>query len=170
MQVLVMRHGIAVERDDRPESDITRPLTEEGERKTRLAARGLGCLRPNVDLIASSCTERTLQTAAIAREELEVERAIESWNELHFLEDEDADLEPLRARILATASACLLLVGHEPGCSRLLSLLTCGEADALVMDWKKAGVAWLQVEAEGAILRDFLAPKTLRNLARKAGP
>ena len=169
MQVLVMRHGIAVEREDWQQDDALRPLSEPGEEKTRRVARGLKRLRPRVKRIASSPLLRARQTASIAREELEVAAEVEVWPELALLAEEDADLEPLRTRIQGAASACILLVGHEPGCSRLLSLLLCGDADAIEFSWKKAGVAWLQVEAEDAILRDFLAPKTLRNLARKAG-
>lgn len=164
-----MRHGPALEREDWHQDDALRPLSESGAVKTRAAARGLVCLCPRVDRVAASPLLRAVQTAQITREELEVEAGIEEWPELALLAEEEADLEPLRARIQASASTCILLVGHEPGCSRLLSLLLCGGADALGFQWKKAGVACLEVEGDWASLCWLASPKMLRALAQTSG-
>ena len=164
-----MRHGIALEREEWHEDDTLRPLSELGEEKTRRVARGLKRLCPRVKLIASSPLLRARQTASIAREELEVAAEVEVWPELALLAEEDADLEPLRARVQGAASTCILLVGHEPGCSRLLSLLLCGDADAMEFSWKKAGVACVELDDESVSLSWFASPKMLRALAQKAG-
>ena len=143
--------------------------------KTRSAARGLGCLCPRVDRIASSPLLRAVQTADIAREELESKREVEIWPELALLAQHEADLMPLRARIVEAAKTCgcLLLVGHEPGCGYLLSLLLCGQENMTEFNWKKAGVASAQVNAQGHLgsLDWFASPKMLRALATQtSGP
>jgi phosphohistidine phosphatase len=128
MQVLVMRHGPALDRDDCNEDDALRPLSKPGIEKTRAAARGLKYLGARPQVLATSPLTRAVQTAQIVEEELGA--PLEVWPELALLVEEDVDLEPIRARLDASSSTCILLVGHEPGCSRLLSLLLCGHADA----------------------------------------
>src|SRR6187455_763171 len=70
MNVLVIRHAIAEDRKDfarrsKGADDGLRPLTKDGRRKMRSAARGLACLVPTVDVLASSGLKRAQQTAAI---------------------------------------------------------------------------------------------------------
>jgi phosphohistidine phosphatase len=57
MQLLIVRHAIAMEREEfaktgRPDSD--RPLTDTGRRRMRKNARGLQRISPHPDLIATS--------------------------------------------------------------------------------------------------------------------
>jgi phosphohistidine phosphatase len=163
MQVLVMRHGPALDRAGWEENDAARPLSADGIDKTRLAARGLKHLGIRPQVLAASPLVRAIQTAQIV--EAELGAPLEVWPELAALVEEDADLEPIVARATAQASTCVLLVGHEPGCSRLLSLLLCGDAEALAFNWKKAGVACLE---DGALLW-FATPKMLRGLAQASG-
>src|SRR2546425_10414645 len=68
MQLLVVRHGIAVERDEwaREHSDDTdRPLTGEGKKKMKEWAKGLRALLPRLDGGATSPLTRAMQTAGI---------------------------------------------------------------------------------------------------------
>src|SRR2546428_12294889 len=68
MQLLVVRHGIAVEQDEwaREHSDDTeRALTAEGKKKMKECAKGLRAIVPRVDVLATSPLTRALQTAAI---------------------------------------------------------------------------------------------------------
>ncbi len=164
-----MRHGPALSREDWAQDDALRPLSKAGRKKTRRAARGLKYLCPRVDSIAASPLLRARQTAKIARQELEVEPETQAWPELALLLAEDAGLAPLVARLQAAASTCTLLVGHEPGCSRLLSLLLCGDTEAMRFNWKKAAVACLELEGERAVLQWLASPKLLRGLPRRAG-
>lgn len=138
-----MRHGVALERQDWAEHDATRPLSKECTDKTRRAVRGLKRLCPRVDLIASSPYLRAAQTAQIVRQELRAEREVQAWFELALMLEEDADLAPLVARL----------------------------REAAQFEWKKAGVACLEleVESEHAILHWLASPKMLRGLAQTAG-
>src|SRR5688500_17166369 len=66
MELLIVRHAPAVERGTGGYADDDRPLTEEGEKKFRAAARGLARIFPKPDLILTSPLPRARQTAEIA--------------------------------------------------------------------------------------------------------
>lgn len=72
MRLLIVRHGVAMERADFAELDSDdglRPLTAEGVRKMRAGARGLRELaRRRPDVLLTSPLERASATAAILEE------------------------------------------------------------------------------------------------------
>src|SRR5688572_31331958 len=77
MQLLVIRHAIAMDREEyartgRPDSD--RPLTDTGRRRMRKNARGLQRVAPHPDLIATSPWLRAAYTARVVAETIGVER------------------------------------------------------------------------------------------------
>ena len=68
MKLLLIRHAIAEEREDFEKTgkdDRLRPLTDEGRKKMKQAARGLKEVVPHVDLLATSPLTRAAQTGAI---------------------------------------------------------------------------------------------------------
>src|SRR5687768_1700684 len=68
MRLLLVRHAIAEEREDfarTGKDDHLRPLTDEGRKKMKQAARGLRSLVPEIDLLATSPLTRAAQTGAI---------------------------------------------------------------------------------------------------------
>ncbi|HVS88919.1 MAG TPA: histidine phosphatase family protein [Candidatus Acidoferrum sp.] len=66
MQLYVVRHGIAIDREDpKCPPDPERYLTEEGVEKTGAVARGVASLGATADLFLSSPYVRALQTAEI---------------------------------------------------------------------------------------------------------
>src|SRR5258708_26259643 len=66
MHLLIIRHAIAVPRGTPGIPDADRPLTPEGEKKFRQAARGLARIRKRPDALLTSPWRRALQTAEIA--------------------------------------------------------------------------------------------------------
>ena len=71
IEICFFRHGIAVDREDPSvTSDAARPLTDEGIRKTRLAAEGLKRMDIAFDRILTSPWLRAAQTASILSEVL----------------------------------------------------------------------------------------------------
>src|SRR5262249_18753372 len=71
MELLLVRHAIAAERDpSRWPDDRDRPLTSQGEERMRRAARGLGRIAPEVDLAFASPLVRAWRTAEILHEEI----------------------------------------------------------------------------------------------------
>src|SRR5229473_955684 len=66
MQLYIVRHGIAIDRED-PKSPLEaeRYLTDEGIERTRQVAKGIAALGVHADLMISSPYVRATQTAAI---------------------------------------------------------------------------------------------------------
>ena len=165
MQVCIVRHAIAFERDsERWPDDRERPLTRRGERRFAKAARGLATLVPDVDLVLSSPLVRARQTAEILTDHA-------GWpaqTPCPELEPEREPSELLDALRWRSGVASVALVGHEPHLTRLLAHFLTGEPDRLRGELKKGGVALLAVDeamqAGHAELRLVLTPKVLRAL------
>src|SRR5262245_21410201 len=95
--ICFFRHGIAVDRDDPGvTSDAARPLTDEGIRKTRLAAEGFKRM-DEFDRILTSPWLRAAQTASILSEVLSLE-APETMAELEGDRNPEGLLEALSHR------------------------------------------------------------------------
>src|SRR5206468_11915276 len=71
MQLYIVRHGIAVDREDpKCPPDPERYLTEEGVEKTKQVAKGVAALGVTGDLFLTSPYVRAVQTAEIFASEL----------------------------------------------------------------------------------------------------
>jgi phosphohistidine phosphatase len=164
MKLFLMRHGIAADIDGEAHDDASRPLTQQGQAKTRQAANGLLRSHPRLGLIASSPLLRARQTAEIVQQVYRVTptgAALQVWDEL-----EQATYPDLVARVRAAEIEDILLVGHEPGLSRFASQLLTGSPTGMVINFKKAAICALEVDpAAGdiaAILLWYAAPRQLR--------
>ena len=167
MDLYILRHGIAVEPGTPGyETDADRPLTPEGERKLRQIADAMRALELSFDLILSSPYLRARQTAEIvaaalgARKRLEMSDALTPSGSIKKL------VELLKRREPSPES--VLLVGHEPYLSELISLLLSGkESFAVVM--KKGGLCKLTTESlkpgRCATLQWLLTPKQMALMA-----
>jgi phosphohistidine phosphatase len=161
VQLLIIRHAIAVPRGTPGIPDEDRPLTPEGEQKFREAARGLARLVDRPDALLTSPWLRAKQTARIAAA---------AWGRL----------EPKETAALASGSfeeqaavldrcpgdATVAVVGHEPWVSELLARLLGTRHDAR-LEFKKGGAALVEVPgrlADGGHLAWYLPPKVLRKL------
>jgi phosphohistidine phosphatase len=163
MELLLIRHGIAEERDaSRWPDDRGRPLTEEGAAKLRKEAKVLGTLVPKVDALLTSDLTRAAQTAEILHEEL-------GWPAPEPREELAAGTDPkLMARVLEPleGAGAAALVGHEPDLSELASYLLAGDPDAFAIELKKGAVISLGIEAGAApgdaVLYWSIPPRVLR--------
>jgi phosphohistidine phosphatase len=139
MRVILFRHGIAISREDSAcPPDPERELTDLGRVETRRAAEGLLDLGISPDLIVTSDYARAIQTARIAAEVLHVE---EQENVVRT-GDVAPTVDPRRFLELLDRMPCreMLVVGHNPHLSGLLSLLV--GAPRQPFTWmKKAGAA-----------------------------
>jgi phosphohistidine phosphatase len=167
MELLLVRHGPAAERDPRRwPDDRDRPLTPEGSRATKRAARALARLAEPLDRLVSSPAARARRTAEILRE------ALDEPPELELAEE----LEPGRtaAELLAKlhpearSRSRWAIVGHEPTLGELVGLCVVGEAVSPVR-LSKGGAALLEfpraMVPSGARLRWLLTRKQLMALA-----
>jgi phosphohistidine phosphatase len=167
MMLSLLRHGIAVERGSSgDEDDSERSLTAKGERRMRRSAEGMLALGLRYDLILSSPYLRARQTAEIVAQILKTAEGLHLTDRLTPAGSPRQLLEALHTEYRERQD--VLLVGHEPYLSRLLStLLTGGPNLPVVM--KKGGLCTLAVETlrfgRCASLISLLTPSQLRRLS-----
>ncbi len=166
MELFLLRHGLAVERGTPGfDDDAARPLTPKGRRQLRKIAAGIKKLEPHFDLILSSPLVRARQTAEIVAAGLKLKKRLKFSNALAPGGAAALLLRQLKRH--QPAAGKILLVGHEPGLSRLVSLLVTGKAD-LQLDFKKAGLCKLEtgklLPGKCATLLWLLTPKQMKLL------
>ena len=167
MNIYILRHGIAVERgtpDYHKDSD--RPLTPKGRRKLRRIASAMKALDLQFDLILTSPYARALQTAeSIAaalksQEQLKLSASLEPAGQPNELIDSINLSDPPVENVL--------LVGHEPDLSSLISLLVTGNSNAPIT-MKKGGLCKLSAielrYGQCASLEWLLTPKQMELMA-----
>lgn len=136
MQLYFLRHGEA----DWPhwtKPDDERPLTDFGKKEVRQVGNFLKRLDVKANLVVTSPLPRALQTAEIAAEQLKAKL------------QQDEALEPgfgitgLRTLLERHYSKALMLVGHEPDFSSVISALT-----GASLKLSKAGLALVDLDPE----------------------
>ena len=171
MRLLVIRHAIAEDREQfakRTEGadDGLRPLTKEGRRKMRLAARGLATLVPSVDVLASSGLKRAQQTAAIVAVHYPKAKGVRL-----------AELSPSKSvkQLLTWLQAqgkdqTVAVIGHEPHLGVFVSWCLTGLQESFI-ELKKGAACMLSFDEDlkpgRAKLLWALKPKQLRALSGK---
>jgi phosphohistidine phosphatase len=136
MQLYFLRHGEA----DWPgwtKPDDERPLTDFGKREVRQVAKFLNRLKVKPDLIVTSPLPRALQTAEVAAEQLKTKLRQDEALEPGF------GISELRTVLKRHRSKVLMLVGHEPDFSSVISALT-----GASLKLSKAGVALVDIDPE----------------------
>jgi phosphohistidine phosphatase len=165
VELLLMRHGPAGDARDWARlgrADAERPLTAAGRRKSAAAAAGLARAAGRIAVVATSPRRRAAQTAALAAKACGAGKPVLCEALAPGRSPADV-LEWLKGR----REPRVLLVGHEPGLSRLASWLMTGDPRALV-SMKKAQAVLLDLPrtaAGAATLVWSLAPRHLRKLA-----
>ncbi|MDZ7292737.1 MAG: phosphohistidine phosphatase SixA [candidate division KSB1 bacterium] len=142
MEIYIIRHAIAVERDEWTGNDSVRPLTEKGRKKMEQIARGLAAMEIDFTHIFTSPLVRAQQTAEILQKILKIDHLEET--DLLSLSADPAEMIPFLNKL--PDSADVALVGHEPHVSELLSYLLSGQK-RIFTTFKKGGVAMLEGHA-----------------------
>lgn len=168
MQLLAIRHAIASDRDAfarTGKDDALRPVTREGARKMKAAARGLRRLVDRIDVIAASPLTRAQQTASIVAE---------AYGELPTLTvpalAPDSNPEALARWLRQQSSAAVVaVVGHEPHMGEVVTWFMTGHEESRVA-FRKGGACLLELgkraRAGEAVLQWALTPSQLRRLGR----
>jgi phosphohistidine phosphatase len=164
MDILVVRHGIAMEREDAQAVGIAesgRPLTPQGCKRTKRAAKGLSRIVPDVDSLLTSPYRRAVETAEFVGK---------AYGGLTCEETDallpEADPEEL-CQVLAarTSGALVAVVGHEPHLGRFLGYCLYAELRS-PFDFKKGGACLIHFDeapsASAGRLSWFLPPRFLR--------
>ncbi len=165
MEIIFLRHAPAGEREDwartgRPDSE--RPLTTDGRKRARETAKALARLLETADLVATSPWTRAKETAGPAAKALGAPLV------------ESPLLLPHRspgslARWLSDLDGQrVVLVGHEPHLSKVISWLLAGAAARSFVGLKKGQACLLETRraaAGCATLSWSLPPRVLKRLA-----
>ena len=136
MQLYFLRHGEA----DWPgwtKPDDERPLTDFGKKEVGQVAKFLNRLKVNPGLIVTSPLPRALQTAEVAAEQLKTKLRQDEALEPGF------GISELRTVVKRHGSKVLMLVGHEPDFSSVISALS-----GASLKLSKAGVALVDIDQE----------------------
>jgi phosphohistidine phosphatase len=163
MNLYILRHGLAVEPEASEYSkDSERPLTPKGERKLWKIAQALEEQKIAFDWILSSPYVRARQTAEIVAEALNIHKKLEISETLTPAGSTKKLIEMINRR--EPPPEDVLLVGHEPYLSQLISLLIAGNNEIRVT-MKKGGLCKLSTESlehgRCASLEWLLAPKQI---------
>jgi phosphohistidine phosphatase len=147
MQLVVIRHAIALEREEfapTGRDDSLRPLTDKGKAKMKKAAAGLRELVPSIDVLAASPFTRAQQTAEIVAAEYEGLRLATTSS----LEPESA-FEDFVAWLRTQRGETVAVVGHEPHLGTLVTWLMTGIEESRV-PLKKGAACQLEFPGEPA--------------------
>ena len=159
-QLWLLRHAEAEPHGARP--DAERKLTSRGEGQARAAGVALARIGADFDAVLFSPKARARQTAELAAEQwsanghqrLEVHEPLAGGFDARQALEELSGIAP---------DGRLLIVGHEPDMSRVVSELTGARVDL-----KKGGLAVVRLEGVGGELVVLMRPRELALIADPA--
>lgn len=165
LQLVLVRHAIAEERGPAWPDDEQRPLSRDGARKWKRAARGLALVVPVVDQLLTSPLTRTFQTAETLAKALSPAPKVQLLDTLRPGTRPNALITALKAR---SPKGTIVLVGHEPMLSELAALLLHLQGP---LEFRKGAAMLLVTNGFGsrgpARLEWFLTPRVLREVGGK---
>ncbi len=152
MNIYLVRHGEAVSAQLDPERPLTRVGREEVERVAQMAA----AKNVQVSAILHSGILRAKQTAEILAAYLQLTGKVQQLSGL--LPQDDPAIAKAE---LEAAEKPILLVGHLPHFSRLVTLLVSGTAEAEVMEFAPATVVCCRKDGSKWQIAWTLTPRLL---------
>ena len=166
MECVLVRHGIAVERDEWEGSEAERPLTERGAKRVAQVAAGLSRLDVQPTHVLSSPLIRAVETAKIVHRSLRVHAAVQIVDALL------PDAPPNRLLSILhdlPPESCVICIGHEPQLGMAASVFLSGRATPS-FPLKKAGACLIELSVPPkpghGVLRWWLTPSQLRVLGK----
>jgi phosphohistidine phosphatase len=167
MNLFFLRHGKACARSPKWRPDGARPLTRDGEKRMFEVARGIRGLDLEIDLVLTSPYIRAFRTAEILAEMLESKEVFETKNLVPEAEPK-AVVDEINGYFSSLSQ--IVLVGHEPAMTRLMSVLLCGKED-MSIDLRKGGFCKLSVHSlscgQCACLDWLITPRQLARLGKR---
>jgi phosphohistidine phosphatase len=162
MQLYIVRHGIAVDREDpKCPPDPERYLTEEGVEKTKQVARGVAALAASADLLLTSPYVRATQTAEIFANALDHAKQKVRRTDLLLPGAEPSVL--FRELAKEKQASSVFLFGHAPQLDDVIAVALGAKKHLTAL--KKAGVALIELKRVSppiGMLVWLATPKLLR--------
>lgn len=162
MQLYIVRHGIAIDREDpKCPPDPERYLTEEGVEKTKQVAKGVAALAASADLLLSSPYVRATQTAEIFASALDYAKQKIRRTDLLLPGADPSFL--FRELAKDKQSASVFLFGHAPHLDEIIA--TAVGSKRHITSLKKAGAALIELKRISppmGVLVWLATPKLLR--------
>jgi len=166
MQLYIVRHGIAVDREDpKCPPDPERYLTEEGVEKTKQVAAGVAAMGVTADLIFTSPYVRAAQTAEIFAAALEYAKPKIRRTDLLLPGAEPSLL--FRDLAKERQASSVFLFGHAPQLDDIIATALGSKRHLTAL--KKAGVALVELKRVSppmAALVWLATPKLLRKAGK----
>lgn len=163
MNLLALRHAIALDRTEWKKADAKRPLTKDGIKKMKKAAQGMRHLGIEFDWILTSPYRRAYDTAQIVAKEYKAGKKVRVVHALASNGDPKQLVQQL-ARDFRNSES-VLIVGHEPYLGKLIGTLSAGD-DGMGLELKKGGLCRLTSDSltygKCAQLEWILPPRLLR--------
>ena len=165
MELYIVRHGIAIDREDpKSPAEADRYLTEEGVQKTKQVAKALAAQGLHADLMVSSPYVRAMQTAEIFATALQYAKPkILKTETLLPGAEPAAFFRELARQKQASAVFCF---GHAPNVDELVAAAL--GANRQITSIKKSGVALVELKRISPPSGQLLWLATPK-LVRKAG-
>ena len=167
MELLIIRHAIAFERDrHRWADDGARPLSPKGVRRSRKAAAGLKQLCKVPDRLLTSPLVRARQTAEILTE-------VAGWPPAEIAPELAPGEGAVAVLTLAGKhrSKRIAIVGHQPDLSALVALCLRKDGGDLPIEMKKNAVACLSFDGRARVgraeLKWLATPRLLRGFRNR---
>lgn len=167
MKLYLVRHGIAIDREDpKSPAEAERYLTEEGIKKTREVARGVATLVDKPDLLLSSPYVRATQTAEIFATAMKYPR--QKIRKTGALLPGTQVAVFFRELAKSRDAESVFCFGHAPQLDEVIGAVL-GSSKSDITSLKKAGVACFElrrVTPPSGTLVWLATPKLLKKLAR----
>lgn len=143
MQLYIVRHGIAIDREDpKCPAEAERYLTGEGIEKTKQAAKGLAALGATPDLMISSPYLRAMQTAEIFANSLDYPKAKIRQSQTLLPGGEPSAL--FRELAKEKHASSVFVFGHAPHLDEVIAAALGSKQH--ITSLKKAGAALLELK------------------------
>lgn len=168
MDLFILRHGEAGQRVSAGRGDFQRPLTAAGQKEVSDIATSLKDLGIKLDIVISSPLKRAHQTASIVAKTFNIGKKMQDWAELS---PEGNRLDLYNKLLQLKQQSSVLVVGHEPYLSEMISEMIFEGNNGGRIDLKKTGLARIRIVSSTpkfqGELRWLLTPKLLRNMLSK---
>lgn len=150
MNIYVIRHGHAEERENWYEDDLLRPLTEKGRKRAAKAFARYFDVYKKPDIIISSAAIRALETAEILQDIIKTDVIIsKNINPGADSTDYQKLIEDYKS------FKYIAFVGHEPDMSEFISAATA--ESRLLCEFKKGSICFIK----GNVLHSLVQQKML---------